>query len=239
MEPLVAENISDRVEKVRERIERTAQSSGRNLAEIELIAVTKEKSAAVVKQLFESGIIKIGESYLKEALFKIELLKEYQLEWHMIGNIQHGKEKQIAFHFTEVHSVDRLEVAEELNRRAQQTQRILPVYLEYNVSGEGTKLGWQAQESRQWEKLLPDFEQVIDLSSLEVKGLMTMAPYAKDPDEARPYFSRLRKLRDYLAKRIPGIYLEGLSMGMSGDFEIAIEEGATVLRIGSALVGPR
>lgn len=239
MEPAGLVTINDRVEQVRERIEKTAQSCGRNSADIELVAVTKKKSAAVVKELSESGINKIGESYLKEALFKIDILQDYQLEWHMIGTIQHGKEKQIAQHFAEVHSVDRITVAEELNRRAEQAQRVLPVYLEYNVSGEDTKHGWQGRDSHLWEKLLPEFEKVIKLSSLKIKGLMTMAPYDIDPEEARPYFIRLRKLRNYLVKKYPRVKLEGLSMGMSGDFETAIEEGATVLRIGSALVGPR
>lgn len=231
--------IKERIEQIQERIDEAAQRSGRNTAEIELIAVTKEKSAAVVKALSENGISKIGESYLSEALFKINILADYQLEWHMIGNIQHGKETQIALNFAEVHSVDRLQVAKALNKRAKQFDRILPVYLEFNVSGEETKHGWNAWKESLWDQLLEELELVINFPSLKIKGLMTMAPYSVNPEDARPYFVKLRKLRDYLFRNYPSANLSGLSMGMSGDFETAIEEGATVLRIGSALVGPR
>ena len=120
-------HIGERIEQIQERIDKAAQRSGRNPAEIELIAVTKEKSAAIVKTLSENGITKIGESYLSEALFKINILSDYKLEWHMIGNIQHGKESQIALNFAEVHSVDRLQIAETLNKKANQFDRILPV----------------------------------------------------------------------------------------------------------------
>ena len=234
-----AEHIRERIEQIQERIDKAAQRAGRNPAEIELIAVTKEKSAAVVKSLSENGITKIGESYLSEALFKIKILSDYKLEWHMIGNIQHGKETQIALNFAEVHSVDRLQIAETLNKKAKQFDRILPVYLEFNVSGEDTKHGWSAWKESQWEQLLPELDRVMDFPSLEIKGLMTMAPYSVNPEDARPIFKKLRKLGNYLSRNYPAANLSGFSMGMSGDFEIAIEEGATVLRIGSALVGPR
>lgn len=231
--------IQTRLEQIRERIFKAAQASGRDSMAIDLIAVTKEKSAAVVKSLYENGITKIGESYLKEAIFKINILKEYQLEWHMIGNIQRGKERQIALNFTEVHSVDRIRVAAALNKNAEQLQRILPVYLEFNVSGESTKHGWKSWDEKTWDLILPDIEEMMDYSALEIKGLMTMAPYSNNPEDSRPYYRKLRKLRNYFTMKYPGINLSELSMGMSGDFEIAIEEGATVLRIGSALVGTR
>jgi len=234
-----AKLIRERIEQIQERIDKSAQRAGRNPAEIELIAVTKEKSAAVVKSLSENGITKIGESYLSEALFKINILSDYKLEWHMIGNIQHGKETQIALNFAEVHSVDRLQIAETLNKKAKQFDRILPVYLEFNVSGEDTKHGWSAWKESQWEQMLPELDRVMDLPSLEIKGLMTMAPYSVNPEDARPIFQKLRKLGNYLSRNYPTANLNGFSMGMSGDFEIAIEEGATVLRIGSALVGHR
>jgi len=231
--------LRERIEQIQERIDKAARRSGRKSAKIELIAVTKEKSAAVVKSLSENGISKIGESYLSEALFKINILAEYKLEWHMIGNIQHGKEAQIALNFEEVHSVGRLQIAETLNKKAKQFNRTLPIYLEFNVSGEDTKHGWNAWKESQWEKMLPALDQVMGFSSLEIKGLMTMAPYSVNPEDARPYFIKLRKLGEYLSRNYPKTNLNGFSMGMSGDFEIAIEEGATALRIGSALVGPR
>jgi len=231
--------IKERIEKIQDRIDHAAQETGRNSAEIELIAVTKEKSAAIIKTLLDNGISKIGESYLKEALFKIDLLKDYQLDWIMIGNIQSGKELQIAINFTEIHSIGRLRTAEEMNRRARQIERVLPVYLEFNVSGEGTKHGWEAWNENQWENLLPEIEKVTNFQNLKIKGLMTMAPYSINPEDSRPYFARLRKLGNYFQSIFQEKNFSGLSMGMSGDFEVAIEEGSTVLRIGSALVGSR
>jgi len=231
--------IKERIEKIQDRIDQAAQKTGRYSNEIELVAVTKEKSAAIIKNLLDNGISKIGESYLKEALFKIELLKDYELDWHMIGNIQSGKELQIAINFAEIHSVGRLRTAEELNRRARQIERVLPIYLEFNVSGEGTKHGWAAWNENQWANLIPEIEKVTGFQNLKIKGLMTMAPYSVNPEDSRPYFARLRKLGIYLQTIFPKNNFSGLSMGMSGDFEVAIEEGATVLRIGSALVGSR
>ena len=139
-------NIKENIEKVNERIHRAAKSGGRNGNDISLIAVTKQKSAAMIKTLAENGIKKIGESYLQEAVFKIDLLKDLDIEWHMIGNIQRGKEKQIANRFHVVHSVGTRRTAQELNRYAAANNKILPVYLEINVSGEITKHGWQIQD---------------------------------------------------------------------------------------------
>jgi pyridoxal phosphate enzyme (YggS family) len=231
--------IKERIENIQDRIDHAAQETGRNSAEIELIAVTKEKSAAIIKILLDNGISKIGESYLKEALFKIDLLKDYQLDWIMIGNIQSGKELQIARNFSEIHSIGRLRTAKEMNRRARQIERVLPVYLEFNVSGEGTKHGWEAWNEDLWENLLPEIEKITNFQNLKIKGLMTMAPYSINPEDSRPYFARLRKLGNYLQSIFLENNFSGLSMGMSGDFEVAIEEGSTVLRIGSALVGSR
>ena len=176
---------------------------------------------------------------MKEALFKIEILRDFDIEWHMIGSIQQGKEKVIAAKFAEVHSLESTKTAKRLDKYAKINEHILPVYLEFNISGEETKLGWSAWNEKKWSELLPELSEILDLSNLKVKGLMTMAPYSDNPQNARPYFQRLRKLRDYLAKEFPDTNLDGLSMGMSGDFQVAIEEGATILRIGSAIVGPR
>ncbi len=232
-------NIRNNIEVVLEKIQNSAKAAGRDPDQIALIAVTKQKPADVVKTLFELGISRIGESYLKEASFKINLLAEFQIEWHMIGSIQKGKEKEIAGKFAEVHSVESTKTAINLDKYARINERILPIYLEFNVSGEATKHGWNAWDESLWKASLPDLNEVLNLSYIRVKGLMTMAPYSIDPQNARPYFRRLRRLRDFLSKEFPNSNLEELSMGMSGDFETAIEEGATILRIGSALVGPR
>jgi PLP dependent protein len=239
MEKKQRDLIRNNIEVVLERIQNSARISGRDPDKINLIAVTKQKSAAIVKYLAEFGITRIGESYLKEALFKMELLKEFHLEWHMIGSIQQGKEKEVAARFAAAHSVESVKTAIGLNKYAELYKRTLPVYLEFNVSGEKTKHGWDARDENQWPGLLPDITEILELSNLKVNGLMTMAPYSKDPQDARPFFRHLRNLRDYLTREIPASNFYGLSMGMSGDFEVAIEEGATVLRIGSALVGPR
>lgn len=231
--------IQTNIEQVNERIIQTAQRAGRDPASIGLVAVTKQKSAVVVKTLLDCGIHRIGESYLKEALFKIDLLSDLPVEWHMIGNIQSGKEKKIAKAFDCVHSVGGLETARELSEYAAKIPKELPVYLELNVSGEDTKGGWAAGDQTSWSDLLPDFLEILDMPGLRPQGLMTMAPYSDNPENARPYFRTLRNIRDYLGKELQTNELAGLSMGMSGDFEAAIEEGATLLRIGSALVGPR
>lgn len=233
------EFIRQNIEVVLERIQNSAKTAGRDPKNITLLAVTKKKPASVVKILSDFGIKRIAESYLKEALFKIDLLKEFNIEWHMIGAIQHGKEKEIAAKFTEVHSLESTKTANKLDKYAKLNDRTLPVYLEFNVSGEETKHGWGAWNEKQWAELIPELSEIFDLSNIKVKGLMTMAPYSNNPQDARPYFQRLRQLRDYLAREFPRSNLNCLSMGMSGDYEVAIEEGATVLRIGSALVGPR
>jgi len=239
MESEQKESIRRNIESVLERIDNSAKTAGRDASGIKLIAVTKKKPAHIIKSLVELGIHRIGESYLNEALFKIDLLKELNIEWHMIGAIQKGKEKAVAANFAEVHSVDDKNMAIRLNKFARLNERKLPVYLEFNVSGEESKHGWKAWTEDHWSGLLPDMNEILDLSNLEVKGLMTMAPYSNNPQNARPFFKRLKELQTFLTREITDSNLTELSMGMSGDFEVAIEEGATVLRIGSALVGPR
>ncbi|MCJ7735263.1 MAG: YggS family pyridoxal phosphate-dependent enzyme [Anaerolineales bacterium] len=233
------DNIRHNIARVRERIFKAATKAGRNPDHINIVGVTKEKSAAVVKELVENGINYIGESFLNEALFKIDLLKNFPIQWQMIGTIQNGKEKHIAGNFACVHSVARIATAINLNKYAVQFNRVLPIYLELNVSGESSKHGWPIIEKDDWEQFLDDLEIILDMTSLDVKGLMTMAPYSINPEDARPSFKRLKEVRDTLAGRFQKTNINELSMGMSGDFEVAIEEEATILRIGSALVGPR
>lgn len=231
--------IKENIDLVRLRIAQAAKRCGRDEKEIDLVAVTKQKPAQVIKILAENGISRIGESYLQEAEFKIDLLQDLAVEWHMVGNIQHGKEKHIANRFHVVHSVGEIRTARQLDQAASRIDRILPVFLELNLSGEGTKQGWAIRGEEDLGKLLPEWEEILDCHSLQVRGLMTMAPYSLDPEKARPYFKQMRMLRDSLASAFPGAEISELSMGMSGDYEVAIEEGATVVRIGSALVGPR
>jgi pyridoxal phosphate enzyme (YggS family) len=238
MEPEI-QSIKKNIESVKGRIEKAAVSAGRDPSGIELIAVTKEKPAVTVKTLYDCGIRKIGESYIKEALFKIGLLGEYQIEWHMIGTVQSGKAGQIIQYFDQVHSVDRIELARELNAKCLKSNKTLPIYLECNVSGEMTKHGWSVWKEGQWDLLLPEIEEILDMESLMIQGLMTMAPYSENPEESRPFFKKLRGCQEFLERRYPNQGFSGLSMGMSGDFEVAIQEGASAVRIGTALVGQR
>ena len=141
------------------------------------------------------------------------------------------------FHY--IHSVDRLSLAEKLNRVLGEQQKILPAFLEVNISGEEQKNGWPAHDPDQWAQLISDFSSISALPNLKIMGLMTMPPYFDDPELTRPYFCKLRQLRDYLSSKLPGVNWKELSMGTSGDFEVAIEEGATFVRIGQAILGPR
>jgi pyridoxal phosphate enzyme (YggS family) len=231
--------IINNIDVVKERIHQAARRSGRQDNEISLVAVTKQKSAGIIKTLADNGIRKIGESYLQEAVFKIDLLKEAEIEWHMIGNIQRGKEKQIVNRFDVIHSVSSKRLALELNRFAGTIKKILPIYLEINIGGETTKHGWQIPDEKNLNILLREIEQIKDCPNLNVQGLMTMAPYSTNPEDSRPHFKKIREIRDKVNQAMPNSGIIELSMGMSGDFEVAIEEGATVVRIGSALVGQR
>lgn len=232
-------DIRHNLDRIQEQIKETCHKNDRDPGEIHLIVVTKEKPAVVIKNLTEAGISKIGESYVQEASFKMELLSDFDIEWHMVGHIQSGKANFVAGHFSYVHSLDRLDLASDLNKAAKEWNRVLPVLLECNVSGEESKFGWQAWDENRWQKVADEMEPVMDMEHLDVQGLMTMAPYHETPEHSRPYFKKLAKLRDYLAEALSTSTLQELSMGMSADFQIAIQEGSTMVRIGSAIVGAR
>ncbi len=233
------EKLKQQLEEIRERINQSALKSGRDPECIDLVVVTKGKSAAVIKNLVELGVTRIGESYLKEALFKQEILKDYEIDWHMIGSIQQKKAKKIIYNFNTIHSVDRLSLTIELQKIAQQVSKKLSIYLELNVSGESTKHGWAIRSENDYTVLIQDFERILGMPALSVRGLMTIAPYSSNPENSRSCFRKLKKIRDILSDRFPQVNDLGLSMGMSGDFEVAVQEGATILRVGSAIVGGR
>jgi pyridoxal phosphate enzyme (YggS family) len=231
--------LKNRLEEIRSKIDFTAKAAGRDPGEIDLIVVTKGKTPVIIKTLSELGIKNIGESYLKEAIFKLDLLRDLQINWHMIGQIQKNKVKQISYNFDVIHSVEKLQIAAEVNKRSQGFSKVQPVFLEVNLSGEDTKLGWNLTDSENLDNFLRDFEQIVEFTHLKILGLMTMAPYSENPEDSRIYFQKLREIRDLISREFPQDWKYGLSMGMSGDYLVAIEEGATVLRIGSAIVGPR
>lgn len=225
--------ISENLARVKERMEMAARRSGKNPAEVRLVAVSKTVEAERVLQAIEAGVKILGENYVQEAQEKIEALG-HETAWHFIGHLQTNKARVATRLFDLIHSVDRLPLAQELNRQALQQGKVLPVLLQVNLSGETTKFGARDIEIFQMAEKLSAME------GISVKGLMTMPPYFDDPQSSRPYFIELRRLSEKLAvQNIPGIVMEELSMGMSNDFEVAIEEGATLVRVGTAIFGPR
>jgi pyridoxal phosphate enzyme (YggS family) len=225
--------ISENLARVRERIEAAARRSGRDPEEVHLVAVSKSVEPERVRQAIEAGVKILGENYVQEAQKKIEALGR-GVAWHFIGHLQTNKTRVAVRLFDFIHSVDSLTLAQELNRQAKLQGRILPVLLQVNISGEMTKFGAQAKEVFLLaEKLSP-------MEGIEVKGLMAMPPFLENPEDSRPYFVGLRKLGERLAQqKIPRIVMEEFSMGMSNDFEVAVEEGATLVRVGTAIFGPR
>jgi PLP dependent protein len=218
-------DIQTNLESVRRRIDQACRRSGRSVADITLVAVTKTETEDVIQTAFELGIRNFGESRVQEASSKIRFLSglDPQPAWHMIGHLQSNKLKTALEIFDIIHSVDSLYLAEAINRYA---ARRVPILLQVNVAGETTKSGFPLTG------IFQAFKEISDLPQLEIKGLMTIAPIVKDSEEVRPVFRKLRELRDHF-------HLEHLSMGMTDDFEIAIEEGATLVRIGRAIFGER
>jgi pyridoxal phosphate enzyme (YggS family) len=233
--------LQDSLRSVQERIRAAAGRAGRDPAEITLVAVSKTQSPATVRAAYDLGLAHFGENRVAEAETKVGALPD-DITWHMIGHIQSRKARQVRSIFQVVHSVDSVKLARRLDRLAREADPPLPVLLECNVSGEESKYGfgashWQ-QDSSQHDALWAAVEEIIALPHLEVRGLMTMAPIVAEPDHARPVFVALRRLRDALASAYPQCDWRWLSMGMTDDFEVAIEEGATHIRVGRAIFDP-
>ncbi len=216
--------------RVMERIENSARRVGRDPNEVKLVAVSKTVEVARIKEAIEAGISILGENYVQEAQKKIEEIGR-PVSWHFIGHLQSNKAKYAVRLFDVVHSIDTLKLAEELNRRAEQANRAMRVLIEVNLSGEATKFGTEE------EKILSLAHGILSLNWLSLEGLMTMPPYFDNPERSRPYYIKLRELKEKMVKE--GILIKELSMGMSNDFEVAIEEGATYVRVGTAIFGPR
>jgi pyridoxal phosphate enzyme (YggS family) len=231
------------IENVTARIAAAAQRAGRDPSEIQLVAVTKTYPAEVVLAAAEAGLTDFGENRIEEAAPKMRAVARPDLRWHMIGHVQSRKAREVALAgFALVHSVDSLKLAERLSKAAAEAERVQPILLECNVSGEAAKSGFEASGGPGgWERLLSTFETGLKLPGVRVQGLMTMAPIVEHSEAARPYFARLRELRDFLAAHLPAEpeTWQTLSMGMTDDFEAAIVEGATLVRVGRALFGER
>jgi pyridoxal phosphate enzyme (YggS family) len=226
---------------VRERIARAAETAGRDPSSVRLVAVTKTHPPEVVRAAAAAGLIDFGENRIEEAAPKMHALADATgLRWHMIGHIQSRKARDVAqAGFALVHSVDTTRLAERLSRLALEAGARLDVLVELNVSGEASKAGFAAGRADQWPALVDDLAAVTRLPGLRVRGLMTMAPVVGQPEQARPIFRRLREVRDGLTARLPEADWHELSMGMTDDFEVAVAEGATCVRIGRALFGER
>lgn len=225
--------IAANIAAIRQRIAAAAARAGRNPEDIRLMAVSKTVEPERIRQAMAAGMTLFGENYVQEAREKIPGIG-HGVEWHMIGHLQTNKVKYVVNLFDWVHSVDRLELAQELHKRAGQHTRKLNVLMEVNVSGEASKNGAHP------EQVLGLARSISLLPNLIVRGLMTMPPYSEDPENSRPYFQALRKLQQEITRAaIPGIRMDELSMGMTDDFEVAIEEGATIIRVGRAIFGER
>lgn len=224
-------DIAENLAQVQQRISVACERSGRSPKEVQLVAVGKKFTAQVIKEAADCGLNLFGENRVQEAKIKIPDCPGH-LRWHFIGNLQTNKCKDAVALFDMLHAVDSLHLAEELNKRCEQLAKVMPVLLEVNVSGEGSKHGFTPKDA------IEATQAFFDFPKLELHGLMTMAPFSRQAESARPYFRKLRELKSDCEDKL-GAPLPELSMGMSGDYEIAIEEGATLIRLGTTLFGPR
>ena len=225
--------LADNLAAVERKIAAAALAAGREPSAVRLVAVSKTKPAALVAEAAAAGQRLFGENYVQELTAKAAEVK-MPVEWHFIGHLQSNKVKQIAGLVTMIHSVDRLSLAEEIDRQWGRIGRSCDILVQVNVAAEATKSGTTTQDALQLVR------QIAALPHLRVRGLMTMPPFFDDPEAARPYFRELRLLAEEIAAlAIPGVAMQELSMGMSGDFEAAIAEGATLVRVGSAIFGTR
>ncbi|MFN3742234.1 MAG: YggS family pyridoxal phosphate-dependent enzyme [Anaerolineales bacterium] len=237
---MLQEQIRQRYLETLARMEEAARRAGRKPQDVQLIVVTKAQPLEVVRAAIQAGARCLGENYPEEGVMKIQSLPEAkQVEWHMIGHLQRRKADLVIQHFDFFHALDSLRLAQRLSRLAQERGRVLPVLLEFNIGGEESKFGWPAQDEKNWSALWPEIEALLALPGLAVQGLMAMPPLGKTAEDSRPYFRLLRRLRDALTQRFPQVEWKHLSMGTSADYEIAIEEGATMIRVGQAILGPR
>lgn len=223
-------SISQNITQIKNQIAKSAEKVGRDLDNIRLIAVSKNFNADKAKEAVAAGLCDLGENRVQELMDKYPLVEGAR--WHLIGHLQTNKVKYIIGKVALVHSLDRWSLAEELDRRAREAGLVIPVLVQVNVAGEETKYGLAVPEVRDFVK------EAATLSGISIEGLMTIAPLVDNAEEVRPVFRQLKNISNSL-KEIPGVRMEQLSMGMSNDFTVAIEEGATMIRIGTAIFGSR
>lgn len=225
--------VSDNLKAVEEKIQKACDRAGRDRSEVTLIAVSKTKPVDMLMAAYNDGIRTFGENKVQELTGKIEQMPD-DIQWHMIGHLQRNKVKYIAGKVALIHSVDSYRLAEEINIQAKKHGCIIPILIEVNVANEESKFGVKLDEA---EDLV---RECAALDGITVKGLMTIAPFVEDPEDNRPVFKALKdKSVDIAAKKIDNVYMDILSMGMTNDYEIAIEEGATMVRVGTGIFGAR
>jgi PLP dependent protein len=224
-------NIEANLNRVRNEIAQAAQVSGRNMTDVELVAVTKTHPAEIVREAIGAGQVVFGESKVQEARAKIPVLPSH-LRWHFIGHLQKNKIRHALPLFEMIHSVDSLDLARAIDRIAQEDGLHPRILLEVNVAGEGSKFGFKATTLR------AELESLLMLPRLSIEGLMCIPPLAEEAEASRKYFVELRELRDAVEKEFQ-VKLPQLSMGMTNDYSVAVEEGATLVRVGTAIFGER
>ncbi len=227
------DTIRENIQTVQSRIAAACERSGRSVADVTLVVVTKTVDVAGIQEAFAAGIVHVGENRVQDATPKIDALYEHtNVTWHMIGHLQSNKVKRVVEYFQMIHSVDNLKRAQEIDSRAREQGMIMPILFEVNVSGETSKFGLSPEELPQVIREASQYE------NLTVKGFMTMAPFVDAPEDTRPCFRALRELlQTFQAQGFS--QMTELSMGMTNDFEVAVEEGATLVRVGSAIFGAR
>lgn len=226
---MLKENLAE----VQSRVEQACKRAGRDVAEVTLIAVSKTKPITDLQEIYNAGVRDFGENKVQEMCDKMEKMPK-DINWHMIGHLQRNKVKYIVGNVTLIHSVDSYRLAEEINIQAKKKGIVVPILVEVNIADETTKFGVSKEDAMELVR------QIASLDALSIKGLMTIAPYVVDPEENRAYFRKIKELSvDIDNQNIDNVSMDILSMGMTGDFEVAIEEGATMVRVGTGIFGKR
>lgn len=234
MEALISEAITNRVQSVLTKIRSAEEKVGRPAGTVRLVAATKTVTVEHIAEGVHAGLSILGENRVQEALPKIAAFTQAPVHWHFIGHLQRRKVRSVIGLFNLIHSVDSLDLAQEIDRRAGEAGRRQDILLEVNIGGEPTKAGFHPND------VVRSVPMMAQLSHTCIKGLMTIPPQTADPDSARPYFRKLHALaRQIAALELPNVKMDELSMGMSNDYEVAIEEGATLVRVGTAIFGAR
>ena len=225
--------LKENLREVEGRVEAACKRAGRDVSEVTLIAVSKTKPVEDLQEIYDAGKRDFGENKVQELCAKMEVMPQ-DIKWHMIGHLQRNKVKYIVGNVALIHSVDSFRLAEEINIQAKKRGIIVPILVEVNIAGEETKFGTTAEDAM----LL--VEEISKLENIRIKGLMTIAPYVENPEDNRLYFRKIKQLSvDITNKNIDNVFMEILSMGMTGDYMVAIEEGATMVRVGTGIFGER